>query len=203
MQISSKIEFYRLAMNGLCGNTPKMWNNHVSFLMELHNPSIINMADYNDIVLDSNIGIRFLKVGHKITTPRINVEDIGYFLRKNNINDGEYIITRVPSNQEIERDDTLQGEIKYFSNGELCLYYTNVYGYLREKLSKHGKHAFGLTAKMLMQKYLDYNSYEDIMCLLDMYKNSTIEFAFLPSGIKNFGIYKNRRTIIWEVRSKY
>lgn len=55
----------------------------------------------------------------------------------------------------------------------------------------------GLKILLLMQHYMDANSYEDIRELMDLYPTAVIEFSVFECEL---GVLPRRNTIIWEVR---
>jgi hypothetical protein len=94
-------------------------------------------------------------------------------------------------------DDRLliQGELTLGTFG-YNLFYSDIKGKMKDCM-KHGIQVDGLPAKMLLQKHLFPNSYDDIMALLELYPGHVIEFSAYEMAV---GDCSNRNTIIWEVR---
>ena len=56
----------------------------------------------------------------------------------------------------------------------------------------------GLIVHQYMKFFMDGNSYDDIMSLMDEYPESVIEFSTFDEWV---GIMPRRNTIVWEVRN--
>jgi len=91
----------------------------------------------------------------------------------------------------------IQGEIQRQTNG-LHLRYTTVAKPMRAALLTSQEHVWGLSAKLILQHYLDPRSFEWLGYLLDTYTDHVVEFS--TYGI-NFGTIPRLNTIIWEVRN--
>lgn len=92
-------------------------------------------------------------------------------------------------------ETTFQGEV-YRSEQGLALYYSTVPKPMRESLAEGGKQVMGLTAKLLLEHYLDPVDYDWIQELLDRFDSHVVEFSCynIRTGILN------RRMIVWETR---
>lgn len=176
----TKEEFYDFYYENPIINKLPMWKN------------------YSELLKDSyrgKVGIRYSKgIGRKT---RFNVE----FENINNVLDEFEVegFNRDDVNFVIAQPDDkilLLGELKLTERG-LYLMYSQVKKPMKEALNTQTKHAFGLTAKLLLEQYLLPQSYADINTLFELYPNSIIEFTAYS---KNFGILPNRNTIIWEIR---
>lgn len=90
----------------------------------------------------------------------------------------------------------IQGEVQ---RNELGLYlkYSDEPLTMREALAKRELTATNLSAKLILQKYLDNNSYEWLQYLLDTYDNHVIEFSTYS---KCWGTVPRFNTVFWEVR---
>lgn len=67
----------------------------------------------------------------------------------------------------------------------------------RKLFPAEGKMAYGTTAKMMLKRHLNDNSYDDMMILLDEYDGHVVEFSVLD---RCFGTVPHRNAIVWEVR---
>lgn len=100
---------------------------------------------------------------------------------------------------------TFQGEVFRGPMG-LTLNYTRSNKFMRVALKEDSRHAHGLEAKMLLEHYLDANSYDDLMTLLDEYESAEnngyptshiVEFTAMETPV---GARPGRNTIFWECR---
>lgn len=193
MIIPNKDTFYRLAFEGKCGNTPKMWRSAVEFIKDTKKNK------------NSLYGVRSLKPMSSLCEYDLDKKGVISYIIKNRIPTEDRIITSIPENQDLlEHLECLQGEFTINSNLEFELYYTKKYGFMRKMLSKHGKIIYGKKALHLINMYCDSRSVDMIFNLFTQYsepgKFPTIEFTCIPFGIERFGIDKSMNTIIWEVR---
>lgn len=92
---------------------------------------------------------------------------------------------------------TMQGEVQRSEN-HFDLTYTTVRDAMRPALAKETKHATGLTAITILKHFMDVNTFEDVMELLDMFPGSVVEFTCFNHDV---GRYPHRNTCIWEVRN--
>ena len=91
----------------------------------------------------------------------------------------------------------LQGEFTISEIGHYlhCSEYKAV---MRIALQNNSKHYLGLSAKLVLEKFLDPASVEDIYTLARNYENAVIEFSCYD---ENVGVFPHRNTVIWEVRN--
>jgi len=90
----------------------------------------------------------------------------------------------------------IQGEVMRTHEG-LYLYYSQIKKPMRDSLREGGREAKGLRAKMLLEYYMDTNSYEWLNTLLDQYSEHVVEFTTLS---KCWGTNSGYNTLFWEVR---
>ena len=91
---------------------------------------------------------------------------------------------------------TIQGELMI--DYELyCLFYSTEKKKMNEAM-KNGKHATCLTAKLILEHFLDPSSCSDIQALLDIFPDRVIEFSTYSIYL---GDIPGRNTIIWDVRN--
>ena len=183
--INSKLEFYRRAELGLCGNTPRTWNTVREAL---------ESGGRWFGVRGMGIGFQGFKTAipwYALATGQIQFKRGTYVLCES---DG--IATRNLSHRG------LQGELGWV-NGEWYLHYSMILGNMRHRLRYHGEHAYGWQVIWLLKGYLDPSSYDEIMDLFETYTDGVnhpaIEFSRVPRPMGRLG----RTTVIWEVRNGY
>lgn len=102
---------------------------------------------------------------------------------------------------ETPPDDLLliQGELSRQTTG-LDLQYSTERGIaLRDAINRKASlTATGLRAKMLLQRHLWPNSYDDLMELLDDHPDGAVEFSAFDKAV---GCIPYRNAVIWEVRA--
>lgn len=93
---------------------------------------------------------------------------------------------------------------KHLLNGELMrtheglyLFYSTVQKPMRDSLKEGGREAKGLTAKFILQHYMNQRSYAWTMMLLDRYKDHVIEFTVVD---RCWGTEIGHNALFWEVR---
>lgn len=91
---------------------------------------------------------------------------------------------------------TIQGEVR-IDEGGYYFFYSEEKGKMRDCLVR-GRSAYGLTAKILLQKHLTPSSLSDLTELFEIYPNSIIEISTYSY---NLGSCRGRNTLIWEVRN--
>lgn len=105
-----------------------------------------------------------------------------------------YISSMCPTEKTL-----FQGEVMRRVDGGvgLDLFYSTIAKPMRESLKLGGQRALGLRAKMLLEHYLDTNSHNWLMYLLEAYEGHVVEFTTLS---EEWGTVPGYRTIFWEVR---
>lgn len=91
---------------------------------------------------------------------------------------------------------TLQGEVMRTERG-LYLRYNQTRGLSMREAYGEMKHAVGLTALLLLRRYLDADSMAMLEELLDRHPDAVVEFTAFDCSV---GEWK-RNTLFWEVRS--
>ncbi len=185
MIINNKLKMYKLLMKGEFGNTA------------LHTTvSKLNLVDkkrINNIRLRyaGGPGSRYRPFTNKSFPINLTNKYINQWIKKG------FDKNRIIISQAIaDKERILQGELTLYLNGYELLY-TLEPGDMRTALKK-SKRATGLKAKMILEKFIDPSSMEDLIFLLNKYPNHVIEFTVLKSET---GTIPNRNTIIWEVRN--
>lgn len=90
---------------------------------------------------------------------------------------------------------TLQGEVQ-LQPGGWYLMYTNSPLKMREAFKVHVAHAFGLTAKLLLDKHMDATSRDWLDELMALYPGHVVEFTCLERVCGTLGW----NTLFWELR---
>jgi hypothetical protein len=170
----SKREFVERFDKGEFGNRPRIWANW----KELRD------SDYSGYVT-----LRPLDIGGKARYG-VHVKDIVWA-----------DCDRCHFNESMPDDLlTIQGNI-YLTDTELKLTYSTEAGLRhREAVTyPNGICATGLLAWSLLKVHMEGNDWEDLMLLLEMYRDAwVIEFSTYQT---NVGVLPNRKTVWWEVRA--
>jgi hypothetical protein len=61
----------------------------------------------------------------------------------------------------------------------------------------HMKHRGYLETKVLLERYMDASSRDDLDALLELYPDHTVEFSCFSVDV---GVFPNRNTLFWETR---
>lgn len=182
MRISSKREFYQLWEAGALGNRPHLFRDPAEAYS-----SGFPLIGFRE--LGKAGGGKWQRVGHMdvLETARIWSEAGRSFIMDS---------STYPCD---DSNITLQGEV--------CRTYRGLQGYLgyckgftmraamREGLLKHRSSSEVL---VMLERWMDPSSIDDVRDLLDMYPDATIEFSCFD---RDTGVIPNRNSIIWEVRS--
>ena len=91
---------------------------------------------------------------------------------------------------------TIQGEVMKTHLG-FVLWYTTIKEPMNSALKKESLYAEGLKAYLLLKNYLSESSYEDLIALMELFPESSIEFSSYRVPVGNL---PGRNTVIWEVR---
>jgi hypothetical protein len=178
MKISSKQEFFRLWEANALGNRTQLWRDPVC--------AFLSGAP--------NIGFRELRPNAATwcKVPRERVFEIATewrFLGRNFVMD----------DGAPDEHRTMQGEI--------CRTFRGLEGYISvgtklpmrpDMAAGNMKHRTGSVVCYLLDRYMDANSRDDLMDLLDLYPDATVEFSCFSIDVGNLS---NRNTLFWEVRN--
>jgi len=181
-RIETKSKCYSLFEKGIFGNKALTWNSYE----EMINSSwkgLISIRSKKGI-LRSQTRFNILKEKVKEEMEKMKMENIK--------------IEDITFNQSMPDNHLLiQGEIMLTERG-LYLLYTTVKKPMNQGLAEQTLHAFGLNAKMILEKNLYTSSLADIYALLEIYPDSVIEFSSYSIPVGNI---KGRNAVIWEVRN--
>ncbi|MDO8472036.1 MAG: hypothetical protein Q7S64_02745, partial [bacterium] len=172
-----KEEMYARYHDGLFGNRLRSWTSLAEYLA----------SDYRGLV-----GIRSTTAGGQCI---YNVEptNVAATVARVCTSGSVHISEMAPHTQH----GTISGEVMRSEFG-LVLKYSTVPKPMREALEEEMLLACGLRAKLLLQGYCDFESYEQIMRLLDeLFLDHIVEFSCFSTYV---GLIPRRNTLIWEVR---
>ena len=179
-KVSNKRDFYYLWNNNLLFNKIPTWDSYSSLI---------------ESGWKGKVGIRPLTLGkksqlnvpmNKIDEALEKIENEG--TQKNNVT----FLAGQPDKKIL-----LLGELKRTEQGVYLLYST-IKKPMKDALAENENHAFGLKALIILKHNLCPQSYSDIMTLLDMFPDSSIEFTAYST---NIGLIPGRNTLIWEIRN--
>jgi hypothetical protein len=98
-----------------------------------------------------------------------------------------------------ENDDrqtrVFQGEVMR-SEHYYDLTFTNADAPMRVAFRQHREYARGLQAALLMRRYMDAPSWDNLQELFDLYPSAVVEFSCYGESVGHLG----RNTVFWEVR---
>lgn len=183
--VLSKKDFVKRYARGEFGNCSPTWDNFVKFSM-----------DFDRWTADQLFHIRNRVAGGQTW---YNVPKHEMWVRWNTacaLVDPEnlYISAMCPTEKTV-----LQGEVMQGVNG-LYLYYSQVRKPMRDALKEEAHEATGVCAKLLLEKFMDWNSLDWLNGLLDRYPDHVVEFTTL--SVK-WGTVPGYNTLFWEVRGGY
>lgn len=179
--IATKSEFLERSSLGLLGNHPHYWST----------PDEARAAGHT-----GEVAIRYRRKDSPFCRFNVPLDTAEETIEEFRSRGAEPSLIYM-NEMEFGANRTFQGEA-YRAPGGLYLNYTTSPGGMRTALERDGHHASGLAALMLLRRYLDPNSYDDLMTLLDEYDGAVIEFTAFDGEV---GALPGRRSLIWEVRS--
>lgn len=177
MQITNKTQMYELLRHGKLGNYMRVWGSLEEF----------KRSGYAGIT-----SIRSKQVGCPVCLYDIRAEDIEHVVAGLSVPANSLTFCEAPPDSE----RTIQGELALGPWG-YTFFYTTVKKPMRLALAEQSAQASGLTALMLLERYVDPASLDDIKELLRIYDGAVIEFSAFSICV---GAIPNRQTVIWEVR---
>lgn len=177
MQVKDKQTMYRMLSSGAFGNTLPMF-----FSVESWQASPV-AKQYE------SWGLRAMRPGDKQLKLYVPSADVPQLARE-----FTYGVNISPM---VDMYKVFRGEVIELDSG-LYLWGTfSMQGQWREALGQLSKGYTLTNAKRIMRIVLNENSYDDIMALLDLYPQHTVEFTALDRCL---GLCQGRNAVIWEVR---
>ena len=190
--IDSKTKFYDLYEKGIFGNKLRSWENLDEFKKVIEQGVLENPRSVTLRSKQQNTGLFtkyniLLKDIDKIVEELILLGSEKEWIRINESAPDEFLL--------------IQGEFGHLESigknkPEYHLTYNTRKGKMRDCMVDALKIS-GIQARQIMEQYLNYNSFNDIMDLVNLYPSHIIEFSTYSI---NLGNCKNRNTIIWEIR---
>ena len=179
--VTTKEQFVRLYSQGHFGNRAPTWNTLEEYLESGYNQGLVHIR--NRVAgaptwYDIPPGEVLAKVGELV--------GLGGW-KQNQL----YFSGMAPTELT-----TIQGEVQR-SIRHLDLYWSNVRKPMRQSLLEGGRQSYNLSARLLLERYLDPASYAWLEFLLEEYPEHVVEFSCYE---RNWGTLPNRNTVFWEVR---
>jgi hypothetical protein len=178
MKIESKKQFYPLWKGLALGNRIQMFDNIDEFINSKFN---------------GNISIRYREIGSPYKAFYVPADEV-----LNKVDDfvNHGAIKSLFSFNEATPDHRLilQGEVQYLD--KLTLTYNTQQCSMKQAMI-NPLAATGLRAKMMLEYFMNPNSFDMIRDLFEIYCDSVIEFGIYNV---NLGVIPNHNVIIWEVR---
>lgn len=169
-EIRNKRQFYALWHRGLLGNRPRTWQ---------------TLGDLLGSGYALPVVVRSMRPGWK-TIYGVEIARVGAVAP-----------TDATFNELLDDDAILlQGEAMRGETG-LELTYSTLPLPMKLALARETLRASGLTAKLVLDHYLNPTSRDDLEALWDLYPGAVIEFGVYA---RNLGDQPHRNTLIWEVR---
>jgi len=167
---ANKVEFYRRYMLGEFGNRPRTWASREE----------LATSGY-----EGRVTIRSLESGGRCLF-QVPVEHA-----LNSDGDCRF--------NESMPDDALliQGEVCLREDG-MWLTFSQERGLTMREAMRQSNTVRNIVAHRLLEKHMDPNSYDDVMCLLLKYRDAAVEFGTYSVKVGNC---PHRNTVIWEVRN--
>lgn len=184
MKITSKAQFFEMWKKGLLGNRTRLWDNPDDAFFDciIHR---IKEVGFREIRTGAGSGAWCIVPKHLIWDTAAEWTQLG---RKFVIDDAcpNHLTTLV---------------------GEVCRSYRGLEGMLAANSGCGMRDAqkkglllprTGATILVLLDKFMDPSSRDDLNDLLDLYPDATVEFSCFSV---NVGVIPNRNTIMWETRN--
>ncbi|MBW3020365.1 hypothetical protein KY334_03635 [Candidatus Woesearchaeota archaeon] len=179
MIIDTKAKNYELWNKGLLGNKLRTWDSYEDIIKSNYEGTVT--------VRNKNPNSKFCKYD-------VSIKDIPNLIKEWSKEGCD--VKEVTYNESAPDEFLLiQGEIMK-SNEFYYFRYSTEKTNMRDAL-KNAKDIEGLEVEMLLKKYMDSASYDDLMILLDTYPDHVVEFSVYSIDL---GEVPNRNTIFWEVR---
>lgn len=180
--VESKKDCYLLYEKGFFGNKALTWN---SF------DEILKSGWKGEVCIRSRVGTARTNVVYNIPIEKVKSEVEK--LKEKGIDEGELTFNQSMPDENL----SIQGEIMLTERG-LYFLHTFVKKPMNLGLREEAKHAWGLKARMLLEKNLYPASLSDIYALLEIFPDAVIEFSAYNAPV---GSVPGRNTVIWEVRN--
>lgn len=182
MKITSKTQFYELWQAGRLGNRPAAWP---------------TLGDLRHSGFRGLVTIRYKgRAGGGVSTTHVPASEVGAAVERF-VSDGADPQLLTFHESMPDRQLLIQGEVVR-SVGGLDLTYSLQPNISMREAMRSPRTSSGLTAKLILEQYLDPNSQDDLGILLTTYPDAVVEFGSYSVEV---GIFPRRNTIFWEVRN--
>lgn len=183
----NKTDMYRLLHNGYLGNTVPMWFNDLDWLWAVDSGERFNYKWWGVRSVVAG-GPCFLNISFNDVVARCReIERAGYRFNISPMIDRIVTVTMWANIWESPTGLIVEG-----------IEYPPKEGSWRELMPIQAKRWEGITARSVLRKHLNANSYDDLTILLDTYPNHVVELSATETC---FGTDPGRNAIIWEVRN--
>ncbi|MDO8508445.1 MAG: hypothetical protein Q7S27_02050 [Nanoarchaeota archaeon] len=181
MDILTKQQNFDFLEKGILGNKLRIWHSYEDILKSRYK---------------GTVSIRYKgEFGGGKTAYEVKLKDIKK-IEKKWVNSGANKERIVFNESAPDKFLLIQGEL--MKSPFFQLYYCEEPMKMRDAFVKGKvKYSGGLTAKLILDHFIDPSSLEDINCLLEKYDSHVIEFGTYSRCL---GDLPSRNTIIWEVR---
>jgi len=169
----NKPDFYKRWFKGEFGNTPHKWQNVGDIPPDFH----------------GRVSIRSMIPGG-VAQMKLPIEEIR---AQNFETSGRFMLQQSMPDEKC----LLQGTLTLTSEG-LLLEYSLEQNLDFRRAMMEAYTACGFSAVLILRRYVDPASLDDIYSLLERYRNAIIEFA---TYAVNVGMFPHRNTVIFEVRA--
>jgi len=181
--VRSKTDFVKRYQAGEFGNASPTWHSPMKFLIEAEEGKFIPSGYYH-----VRNRIRAGETYYNQTFEDVNRLINGPLRR---VDSDWYVSAMAPTEKTL-----LQGEVQRSSQG-LYLLYSQVRKPMRDALRDDTRVAVGLSAKLLLDRYLNARSREWLEYLLDSYPDHIVEFSAYE---RCWGTVPGHNTVFWECR---
>jgi hypothetical protein len=183
MEVNSKEKNYELLEKGLFGNRIRTWHRIEDIVKSGYAGKITirckakkeQLGKY----LEYNIGLAELAEKQREWT-------------RKGIEQHQFIFNETPPDHLL----LIQGELSLIDGIYHLSYSLEKNKPLREAIKKP-QYVKGPGAKLLLRSFLNRSSYDDLLCIAEMFSGHVIEFSTYDTFVGNI---PGRNTVIWEVR---
>lgn len=180
MRIGSKAEFFRLWTAGCLGNKLRTWSCPLAWSLEKDRPPSVGFRE-----------IGKAGGGKFVVVPAIAANAT---LAEWQAEGRKFIICESAPDEKA----TIQGEVMRATDGLRGFLHWPVTDGMRMRDSmKLAKDVRGLAVRVLLERFMDPGSRDDLEALWDLYPDATVEFTCYSVGV---GEIPGRNTIFWETR---
>lgn len=182
MQITNKREMYDLQFNWALGNCLRVWQ---------------TIEEVRKSSYKGPIAIRSLVTGKKMQT-HINQNNLELqtenYLKSRHLRKGQIIYSEMAA-PDMGFIRTLNAEVMLGDIGIVCRYYPGNM-HMPQAMEK-AKEVKMLTAKLVLDNFLDRSDYDSLIEILEKYDGAVAEISIYKQKLG----WANKRMLVWEVRN--